>query len=159
MPSRYDIAAADIRRRLTDRELIQLTNEASALEVNWTVVEEAIEDEELDLEGYAGVFYQLPVRLADGSVPGDVRGKVLDGVKLRLWGRKSSFIAENGDLATVYKREATTLLDWKKGLADPRRLVKIPGAVESGELAGSGGADALMTSEALVFTRESMEGW
>ncbi len=144
MASRYALTAAMLLTRFTEETLVQLTDGASAPDE--AIVNTAIDSEENDFDGYAGVFFALPVRTSAGAVPGIVTEKLLDGVAIRLLCRKPEFVfSDQGELSAWWDRRMKALEAWKLALSDPARKVKLPDAVERGAVTETNSA-AVKTS-------------
>lgn len=128
MASRYSLTAAMLEERFAIETLIQLTD-GDATYVDATI-DKQIESEENDFEGFAGVYYTLPVRTSAAAVPAVVRERLLDGVAIRLIRRKPEFMNDGDKLSAFWSREMKKLEEWKTSLSDPNRKVKIPDGVE-----------------------------
>lgn len=154
--SRYGIVPADAETRLTPTTLEELTDGAGAPDD--AVIEAAIDAEENDFDGFAGVYYALPVRDSLAAVVGITKERILDGVAIRLLLRKPEFMADGSELAKVWQPKIIEVRDWKRGLSDPKRPVRIPNAVEKTSVATTAGA-AAQTSDDMTYTGDSMAGW
>lgn len=154
--SQYNLTPNDLLERFTEEQLTQLTDGSTSF--NTAVIEKQIDGEERTFEGFAGVYYAVPVRNGSSAVPGIVREMLLDGVALRLLFRKPEFLNSGGDLAPLWDRKARELNAWKMALSDPSRKVQIPGGLELGSPTAVAGAAALAGEDA-EYTAESMAGW
>ena len=154
--SRYGLVAADLLARFTEQTLIQLTDGAATFDEE--TIETQIDAEENHFDGFAGVYYALPVRTATDTVPGVVRESLLDGVAIRLLSRKPEFVTDESDLQKFWRAARTELKDWKNGLSHPSRPKQIPDAVERAAPVATGGT-AEASGEPLEYTASTMRGF
>jgi hypothetical protein len=153
---RYNLTAEDLLGRFTETQLIELTDGSTSIVAS--VIEDAIESEENDFDGFAGVYYALPVRTAADEVPGIVRERILDGAAIRLLSRKSEFLTDGSQLLPFWSAKMVDLRNWKLALSSSKRDVKIPDAVErSASISTSGTATVI--SDTPRFTRDAMKGF
>jgi hypothetical protein len=143
--SRYDLIADDLLSRFPAETLTQLTDGETSFVSG--VIEDAIDSEENDFDGFAGVYYTLPVRTATNEVPGVVRERLLDGVAIRLLSRKPEFLTEGSHLLPFWSAKMVDLRNWKSGLSAKSRDFRIPDGVErSASVSTAGTAKATSDS-------------
>jgi phage gp36-like protein len=132
----------DIKNAISEAELIQLTDDAGAGEVNETVVVAAIVDADSEIDSYAMVLYDVPF----APVPPVIK-------------KLSTRIA----IHNLFQRRQITNEAVVKGYDDAIKFLKLLSdgkvkfAREDGTEAASTGAEVEIISKPRVFDRDKME--
>ena len=160
METRYELTQGMLEGALELPKLLQLTNTTEEAPLEGVILNEAVRRAEDEFESYAGAYYALPVRLADGAPPPFVQTQLSMLVVYHLLARKPAWLAEGGEMShfQTFRKE---LLSWMKGLANPDgdRRVRITGAVELAAPEIVSGDEIVFDSpEPLRMTRNALRG-
>lgn len=136
------IVQADIKDKLADSQLLQLTDDTKSGVVNATVVSDAIADAEALIDGYVGVQYAVPM----SPVPRLLKALTIDVTVFRLYARRQRIpddVKLANDLA-VRKLEQIA-----KGILSLGPTAPEPVTASAGEVFGP----------AREFTADSLKGF
>ncbi len=121
--------AADLTERMSNKELIQLTDDADAGVPNQDIISAAIAAAQDTIDGYLRGRYTVPLV----SVPGIVKNMALDLTAYKLFKRRNQ-LSVNDARELMYKQAVSQLKDIQAGIiqlqtADkqampPRTLIK-----------------------------------
>jgi phage gp36-like protein len=134
----------DIKNAIPEAELVQLTDDAGAGEVDETIVAAAITNADSEIDSYAMVLYDVPF----SPVPPKAKNLSID-------------IA----IHNLFKRRQLTNEAVDKGYDDAVKFLqrlsdgKVKFAKEDGAEAASAGAQAEIKSKRRIFTRHKLKGF
>lgn len=161
MASNYGVTREKLERaHLSARLLIELTTEdPSATEPDANVLDDVIAGTEAIFEGYAGVYYPLPVRLASdpAAAPPHIVSDLVTATSYMLMTRRPALLSDDVEGKFWREKWEEILGRWEKyGRAkDPTPIVGAALPVSPATSTAGRGAEAVSGSPA-QFTRENL---
>ncbi len=134
---------SDIQQRLSDDELIRLTDDQDSGGIDTVIVAAAIETASVEIDSWLGERYTLPLN----PVPGIVGHLASDLTIYNLYARN-----HEGPTEHWQKRyeNATAML---------ARIAHGKISLGVGDPAGGAGGEAIISSSGRIFSRDSMKGF
>lgn len=150
----YEITTADLKRKFTEQELIELTDDANTGSVDEAVIALAIASGEEEFNLYASRYYAIPVT----PLPAAVKEKVIDLCAYQLMTRRPRLLHDEAADGPFWIRLRKELLRWLEALASEKRTALIPGADENAAPVATGGRARVVT-DTPVFTQENLKAF
>ncbi len=143
---------------LDEQVLIDLTDGEGAIVA--AVLDEAIARAEDEFDGYGGIYYVIPVRLAGDVVPGIVRTNVAVLAAYNLMARKPMWLADRADLATPIRKRQEQVVSWMRAIASANASTRllIPDAIEKATPANAAADETWFDGAAPEMTRTALKG-
>lgn len=134
---------ADIKGRISEEVLIQLTDDHEVGLVDAAIVNAAILDADSEIDGYCGTRYAVPL----SPVPPRIRKCSAVIAVYNLFGRRT---AAPEEVTARYKNEVAFLRDVSKGLVS---------LGQDEPVAGASPDEPGISSQARVFSRDKLKGF
>ncbi len=165
--SDYGIKPDDLRERLTERELAQITSDPPGAAPDDSVIDAKITAAEAEIHLATGVYYTTPIAARSDATASEaaalmrgLREKILDLAAYKLLQLRPQILnlGERNTYWSQLKKSIDTWLERISSSNTAKRLL-LPVGVErtTGAVTTSGGA--LGESDENVMTRDALAGW
>jgi len=161
MPSSYGVDQDALVARLSTREMIDLTDDASVGAIDAGIVEQKIDEAEAEFHLYAAVYYATPVRTSTGATPEGIREKLIEATAWRLKQRRPELVRNSEDEGKLWADRRKETLDWFEAIAsaDPKVRLPIAGAVAETTDVVTRAGTAVVRTDRPRFTQQRMRGF